>query len=184
MSQTSVSAGGQSIGVAGQCADSAPRDIVSGFSQETTNQIPFGFGLRAGSTQDGYLLPTGSSGGPEIEGISVFDFNHNRAGAVDSAGNYSGDIGASGLLAKSSLQVARKGRFIVPVAYTVQRGDRAFCYGVGTGTFTPGLWAGTGVGGASYVIDCTSKGQFRSGTYTAADGTTKVAVLEVDFTTK
>jgi hypothetical protein len=184
MSQTSVLAGGQAIGVAGQAIDSGVHDIVSGFSQETSNQIPFGFGVRAGSTQDGYLLPTGSSGGPEIEGLSVFDYTHSRAAAIDGSSHYSGDIGASGLLPQSGLQIARKGRFLVPVAYAVQRGDRAFCYGVGTGTFTPGLWAGTGVGGASYVIDCTSKAQFRTSTYTAADGSTKVAVLEVDFTTK
>lgn len=185
MSQTTVNSGGQAIGVAGQVADSSDAtDIVSGFNKEATAQIPFGYGVRNnGNSADGYLLATGFSTVVDVNGLSVFNLAHNRAGTVDSAGNFSGDMGGSGLLPNSSLQIARKGRYLVPLQDTVRVNDRAFCVGIATGTITPGLWAGSGYG-MSYHIDCTSKAVFRSGTFTAADGTTKVAVLEVDFTNK
>ena len=198
MSQTTVSAGGQAIGLAGQIADSREgRDIVSGFNMEATNQLPFGFGLRVqpGSNGDGFLLATGFSGlspGLEVAGVNVFSFNHVKAGAADSAGNFAGDMGASGLLPKAGLQVMRQGRVIAPVEIAVVAGDRAWCRGVATGTSGSaawqGIWSGTGynlaneAAGSSYMIDCRKQGVFRSGTYTAADGITKVAILEVNFT--
>lgn len=193
MSQTTVSSGGQSIGVAGQIADSQEgRDTVSGFSKEPAGtQIPFGFGVRVqpGSNGDGFLLATGFSNiglGFDVAGVNTFDFNHARAGVADSAGNFSGDLGASGLLPNASLQVTRRGRILVPVEINVVAGDRAWCRGVGTGALTPGSWAGTGynvtTNGSSYMLDVTRLGVFRSGTYTAADGTTKVAILDCDFT--
>lgn len=200
MSQTTVSAGGQAIGVAGQLSDTGEGvDIVSGFNMEATNQIPFGFGLRVqpGSNGDGFLLATGFSGlspGLDVAGINTFSFNHARVGVADSAGNFSGDMGASGLLPKAGLQVLRQGRIIVPVEIPVVAGDRPWCRGVATGTSSSaafqGIWSGTGynlandAAGSSYMIDCRRQGVFRSGTYTAADGTTKVAILEVDFTNR
>lgn len=184
MSQTTVSSSGQSIGVAGQVADSRDvRDIVSGFSQELTAQIPFGFGLMKGTTPNGYFLPTGPSGSMEVAGINTFGLNHARAGSVDSGGNFSGDMGASGLLPKSSMQVMVAGRVLVPVEVNVLNGDRPYCRVVATGALSQGAWLGSGMGG-SYVRDCTAQGIFRSNTFTAADGVTKVAILEVDFTAK
>jgi len=198
MSQTTVSAGGQSIGVAGQLADSAEgRDVVSGFNKEATNQIPFGAGVRVqpGSNGDGFLLASGFSGlapGMEVAGINVFSFNHFKQGAADPAGNFAGDLGGSGLLPNASMQILREGRVLAPVEIAVVAGDRAWCRGVPTGASSAssaqGFWSGTGYNaagvGSSYMNDCTRQGVFRSGTYTAADGVTKVAVLEVDFTNK
>lgn len=187
MSQTTVSASGQPIAVAGQLADTGEgQDIVSGFNTESTSQIPFGFGVRVNpaSTGDGFLLPTGFSNvGGDVAGINVFNFNHMKLTGPDASGNYAGDLGGTGLAAKAGMQVLREGRAWVPVQDTVKPGDRAYCVGIGTGTIQPGLWAGSGYG-ASYHIDCTKQGVFRSTTYTAADGTTKVAILEVDFTNK
>lgn len=186
MSQTTVSSAGQAIGVAGQIADSGDQDVVSGFNKEATNQIPFGAGVRVqpSSNGDGFLLPTGfSTVGGDVAGISVFSFNHFKQGAADPAGNFAGDMGGSGLLPNAGLQVLREGRAIVPVQDNVRPGDRAFCVGIATGTLFQGMWAGSGYG-ASYHIDCTRQGVFRSAAYTAADGTTKVAILEVDFTNK
>lgn len=187
MSQTSVSAGGQAVGVAGQLADTGnDQDVVSGFNKEATSQIPFGFGLRVqpGSNGDAFLLPTGfSTVGGDVAGINVFGYNHMRQGAADPAGLFAGDMGGSGLLPNAGLQVLRRGRILVPLQDAVKAGDRAFCVGIPTGTIAAGLWAGSGYG-ASYHIDCTRQGVFRTSSYTAADGTTKVAVLEVDFTNK
>lgn len=182
--QTTVSAGGQPIGVAGQIADSSDvRDIVSGFSQEASNQIPFGFGVMKGPTPDGYVLPSGASGTMEVVGLSVFSLYHGYAGAAASDGSNSGDMGASGLLPLASLEIGRKGRYLVPVETAVRNGDRPYCRVVSTGALSNGAWVGSNLGG-SYVRDCTAQGIFRSNTYTAADGTTLVAVLEVDFTGK
>lgn len=185
MSQTTVSAGGQAIGVAGQIADSMEgRDIVSGFNKEPVDQIPFGYGvMRHATVVDGYVLPSGPSGSMEIAGPSVFSLYHNRAGTADPAGNFSGDMGASGLLPNSSMQILRRGRILAPVEATVQNGDRPFCRTVPTGALSRGVWGGTNLGG-SYVRDCTNQGIFRSGTYTAADGVTKVAVLDWDGVAK
>lgn len=197
MSQTTVSAAGQAIGIAGQLADTGEgQDIVSGFNMESTSQMPFGFGIRVqpGSNGDGFLIATGFTNGVgcDVAGVNVFSFSHNRAGVADSSGNYSGDMGASGLLPKAGLQVLRKGRVLVPVEIAVVAGDRPWCRGIATGTSSSaamvGIWSGTGYNsgsnGSSYLVDCTRMGVFRSGTYTAADGTTKVAILEVDFTSR
>jgi hypothetical protein len=199
MSQTTVSSAGQAIGIAGQLADSGEHDLVSGFNKEATAQIPFGFGLRVkpGSNGDEFLLASGFSGlapGMEVAGLSVFSYNHHRVGPNDPAGNAAGDMGGSGLLPNAGLQVMRKGRAIVPVEIAVVAGDRAWCRGVATGTSGSaawqGIWSGTGynlandAAGSSYMIDCRRQGVFRSGTYTAADGTTKVAILEVDFASR
>lgn len=181
--QTSISAGGQSIGVAGQIADSGPHDIVSGFNKDTA-QIPFGYGVmgKVGDDERAYCLPTGPSGTMEVVGLNVFDLNHSRLGSVDAATGYAGDV-ASGIVAMGDMQVGRKGRYLVPVENTVQKNDRLYCRVVATGNLTQGSFHGTNLGG-SYMRDCTAQGIFRSGTYTAADGVTKVAIVEVDFTAK
>jgi len=185
MSQTTVSSSGQTIGLPGQVADSMDtNDIVSGFNSEASNQLPWGYGLMRGPAgQNSFVLPSGASGTMEVSGLNVFSAAHQRAGNADPNGNFSGDMGASGLLPKASLQVGIRGRFIVPVENTVQPGDRAFCRVVATGALTNGIWSGTNMGG-SYVRDCTQQGIFRSSTYTAYDGTTKVAVLEWDAVNK
>jgi len=180
MSQTSVSAGGQSIGVAGQVSDSGDHDIDTGFNQNSA-QMPFGYGVAKGNGERAYALPSGVSGTIEIAGINVFSHNHVKAGAVDAAGNQSGDLGASGLLQNASMQLGVKGRFWVPVAFAVNKGDRPYCYVIATGTITQGAWVGSNMG-ASYVRDCRAQGRFVTGTFTSADGTVSVAVLEADFT--
>lgn len=183
MSQTSVPAAGMPIGVAGEKYDSGPHDIVSGFNEEGTSQMPWGIGLMAGPSEKGFLIPSGASGTFEVKGINVFSHAHSRAGNADPDGRYSGDLGATGLLPDAGLQVGREGRFLVPVAIDVRKGDRPFVYVVPTGTFGRGVWVGSNMGG-SYVRDCTAQGEFVTGTFTAADGTTKVAVLDCNFKAK
>jgi hypothetical protein len=185
MSQTSVLAGGQPIGFPGQIADDCEPDIVSGFNQDAA-QMPFGFGVRQGSSgslERMYSLPTGFSTVHELAGLVVHNFDHAPAGVADSAGVFQGDLGASGLVQFAATEIGRKGRFLVPVEQAVRNNERAWCRGIGTGALTPGVWAGTNLGG-SYHIDCTRQAVFRSASATAADGSGLVAVLEVDFTNK
>ncbi len=188
MSQTSVPAAGQAIGFAGQLADDSDPDLVSGFNQDAA-QLPFGFGVRQGSSgtssayEKMYSLPTGFSTVMPIVGAVVHSYDHSPAGAADTAGNFAGDLGASGLLVNSPFELLRKGRLLVPVEQAVRVNDPAWCRGIGTGALSPGSWVGTSLGG-SYHVDCTRQAVFRSASYTAADGTTLVAVLECDFTNK
>lgn len=190
MSQSSINAGGQVIGVPGQLIDSGPHDIVTGFNEETT-QMPFGYGLRQGTSADYYKLATGMSSSSQkaIVGVNAFSLDHSRAGAVDSAGHYAGDLGASGLLQYANLQVVRRGRVLVPVEAAVSVEDRAWCRGVATGNLSPGVWRGVAAGaadplGGSYHVNCTNQAVFRTASFTGPDGSTLVAVLECDFTNK
>lgn len=188
MSQTTIQASGQTIGVPGMIADSADViDIVSGFNPSGGVQLPFGYGLRDnGTNRDQYVLATGFSGVYPVAGINVFDLSHMRQGAADGAGNFAGDLGGSGIAGPAGIQVGRKGRFLVPVEVAPTIGDGAWCRGVATGNLGAGIWrsAARGAAGplsASYHVDCSKQAVFRSTSFTAADGTTLVAVLEVDF---
>lgn len=183
MSQTSVSAGGQAVGNPGEIADTGPRDINSGFNEATT-QMPFGYGVRFGSANNYYVLATGFSVSVPVQGVNLLNANHMPAITLAN-GTVIGDLGSSGLLQYASLQVMRQGRVLVPVEASPSLGDRAWCRGIGTGSLTPGVWRGAAAGsaplGGSYHVDCSKQGVFRSTAFTAADGSTLVAVLEVDF---
>ena len=190
MSQTFINPEGQPIGVAGQLYDNAEVvDILSGFSAETVNEIPFGCGVVvAAGTVDGYKLP--STSGDIVGGLSVFDFNHMPAGNLDPSGNPTGDLGSVGLKPHGGLQVGRKGRYLVPIdaGITIARGDRPFLRfrTDGASNTQPGTWSNAQDGGTN-LIDCTRLGVFQSGvfaTYTATGGSANVAVLEVDFTSR
>lgn len=186
MSQTSVSAGGQAAAVAGQIGcDPQECDIKSGVN-EASAQMPFGYGVRLGSGERGYLLATGFSGSVPVAGVNCFGYNHAPAGSADANGNFQGDMGGSGLLQNSSLDVMRRGSVWLPVESTITKGHGLWCRGVATGSLTAGSWLGAARGaagplGASYHVDCSKQGMFVTGVYTAADGTTSIALAEVDF---
>lgn len=192
MSQTTINAGGQAVGDPGDMADSGPRDVVSGFNADAA-QMPFGYGVAINTnTGDLYGLPTGMSNAYPVEGVLLRRANYQPRITLPN-GQTVGDLGASGLHQYAPLNVARKARVLVPVEAAVTRGQKAWCRGVATGSLTQGSWRGAAVGavplggtvalGASYFIDCTKQASFRTASFTAADGSTLVAVLECDFTT-
>lgn len=184
--QTSVTAGGFAAAVAGQIAEGIDPSVKSGFN-EGTSEVPFGFGLRDGTTNErGYLLPTGFSGVYPVVGVAAYGLNHVPRGVADSNGNYAGDLGGSGLIQYAQLDVLRRGSIWLPVEATVTKGQRGWCRGIGTGAQTPGSWMGAAPGaagplGASYHVDASKQVQFRTGVYTAADGSTSVAIADCDF---
>ena len=186
MSQTTVTAGGQAIGDPGQIDDGGlVTDVVSGFNENAV-QMPWGYGLRQGTTADFYALASGFSGVLPCVGVNAYSSSHQPAITLGN-GQVIGDLGASGLNQNASLRVMRKGRVIVPVEGTVTLGHGAWCRGGATGSLTQGSWLGAARGGAgplgaSYHVDCSKQARFVSGTSTASDGTTSVAILEVDFT--
>ena len=187
MSQTSISAGGQARGDAGEMADSTPAVVDSGFNEETT-ELPWGVGLRDGTGERQYKLASGFSGTLPITGILLRRANYQQRITLPN-GQTVGDFGGSGLVQYAPLNVLRKGKVLVPCEAAVTFGHGGWCRGVATGggvTEQRGMWRGAARGaagplGASYHVDASKQTVFRSASFTAADGTTTVAVLEVDF---
>jgi hypothetical protein len=179
MSQINILQNGMAPAVPGQEADTGPHDIVTGFSAEPTLQMAWGYGLRKAPNQDPqmHLLPTGPSGTFEIVGVNLYRTDAVRLGAVLGDNASPGEVGATGVVFRGMLEVARKGRAWVPVEVDVRDGDRAFCR---SNTGLAGIWLGTGGTG---LVDCRRQAVFRSNTTISADGTTRVAILEFDFTT-
>jgi hypothetical protein len=192
MSQTTIDSGGQAVGDPGDPADAGVKDVLSGFNANDV-QMPFGFGVAVNTLSgDLYGLPTGMSNAYPVAGVLLRRANYQPRISLPN-GQTVGDLGASGLHQYAPINVAVKGRILVPVEAAVTRGQRAWCRGVATGSQSQGSWRGAAVGsvplggsvalGASYFLDCTKQAVFRSASYTAADGSTLVAVLECDFTT-
>lgn len=187
--QSTVNAGGQSVAIAGQLGDAASADVFSGFVAASGIQVPFGYGVSFnGANERGFGLPTGFSGVVPIDGVNLFGYNHAPAGAADGDGVYQGDIGGSGLLTGSPMDVLQRGQVWLPVENNITRGQRGWCRGIATGTLGQGVWAGVSPGqlgpsgmGMSYHVDASKAVKFITGVYVAADGTTNIALAEVDF---
>lgn len=189
MSQTSINPAGQAIGVVGQLIDDGPSDVVSAFSEETVNEIPFGCGLVQGVADDGVKLPAANTDKPV--GINIFGFWHQTAGAVDPTGAQTGDIGATGLKPKAGVDKGRKGRALVPVEagiVIVPGTDRPFLRWQSDGGVNTqvGMWSNVQDGGTR-LIDCTRLGVFTSSVSTVDNptgGSSLAAILEFDFTSR
>lgn len=181
MSQTSINAEGQPIGVAGQIMDNAEvQDVTSVFSEEASAQMPFGIGVVQGTDEHGVKLPSGS--GDHAVGIVTWSMSHAPA---NSAGT-SGDLGSTGLLPKAGFGLMRKGRVMVQldagVSSVSANVDRAYLrYETDGGTNT--IVGRFGTTSDGHNLDLTKVAVFVSGVKTLADGT-KGAILEVDFTSK
>lgn len=183
--QTTVPAGGMAMAIAGQLGDASDPSVKSGFNEGSV-QIPFGYALRDGPTNErGFLLPTGFSGVLPIAGVNLHGLQHAPAGVADGDGNFQGDIGGSGLLQYAPMDVLRRGQAWLPVENVVTKGMRGWARGIATGTLGVGVWAGAAVGsqplGASYHVDASKQVKFVTGVYTAADGSTQIALAECDF---
>lgn len=193
MSQTSINAGGNRVGDPGDSADAGPKDVLSGFNADAT-QMPFGVGVAVNANSgDFYSLPTGYSNAYPVSGVFLRRANYQPRLTLAN-GQVIGNLGPSGVHQYAPLNVMVKGRILVPVEAAVTRDQRAWCRGVATGTAVTsaqkGTWRGAAAGSApaagtmsGYFLDCSRQAVFRSGSFTAADGTTLVAVLECDFTT-
>jgi hypothetical protein len=178
MSQTTVASAGQSIGVAGQVADSGPHDIVSKFSEEASAEMAFGLGVVQGTGANGVLLPSGS--GDKFAGVNVFGFNHMPG--------TNGDLGTTGLKPKAGLQLMRKGRILVKLdksVTVVSPGvDRPYLRYTADGTTNPEVGAFGVASDSGKNLDITKNGVFVSGMLTLADGTGHAAILEFDAAIK
>jgi hypothetical protein len=187
--QLSINPSGQSIGVCGQIIDDAGVvDPVSGFNEETVNQIPFGCGVVQGVADDGVKLPSASTDKPV--GISAWSMWHLPAGINDPSGNPSGDLGTVGLMPRAGVTKFRKGRILVPIdaGISIAPQDRPWLRFRTDGALNtqPGTFSNAQDGGSN-LIDMTRLGVFVSSIFVVDNptgGSTNAAILEVDFTSR
>ena len=133
--------------------------------------------VKPGSSLHGVKVLTAIS--ETVEGLSVWGFNHSPGST--------GDLGTTGLKSKAGLQVIRKGRIyavvdpsVTSITPYVDRGHiRAVANG-GDNIIGALNKAADGI----TTIDSTKQVQFVGKLFTAADGVTKIAEVEVDFTNK
>jgi hypothetical protein len=179
--QTSINKAGQPVAVAGMLSDNGPvKDIVSRFSEDAVNVLPFGIGVKVGSKRNAVDLP--STIADTIDGVNVFGYNH-LPGLI---GDLSATLG--GLKQNAGLQVLRIGRiyvvvdsFLSSISANIDRTYLRAISHAGVGTV---VGAFTNAADGSDTIDLTKDGVFVSGIFTSADGTTKIAEAEFNFTAK
>ena len=178
--QTSINPRGQPVAFAGLISDSyAGPDLVSSFSEETVNSIPFGTAVKQGVAPKGALLMSG--GGDAIKGIVAFDFTH--------APGVFGDIdaGALGIVPKGQLRILRRGRVWVVIDQGIVTiapfSDRGFIRYSANGAGNLIVGAVSNVTDGAHNTDMSKVVIFTSTVQVAADGT-KIAEVEVDFTNK
>lgn len=179
--QTSIPRSGQPRAIAGMIADNRSVDLLSAFSGEASAKILFGMGLINAGTERVFKLPSGS--GDIFAGIVVWDLAHQP-----DTGGYDLVSGASGgILPKGGFELMREGRIWVVVDGSISsitpysdRGHlRYSTNGAGTivGSFLNAADSG-------HTIDLTKAIQFVSPLITAADGVTKIAMVDVEAVNK
>lgn len=178
--QTSINKAGQPVAIAGYVSDNSEADIVSRFNADVV-QMPFGTGVKAATSLHGVLQPAAST--DVVEGIVKWGANHFPQNAAATIG----DLGTTGLVPNSGLQILRRGRIWVyldpGLSSITPYTDRGWCRCVvNGGNNVLGAWSNAQ--DSTNNIDCTKGSQFVSGLFTSADGTTKIAELEATFNIK
>lgn len=175
--QTTINRNGQPRAIAGLIADLFPMGLASAFSGESSSLIQFGFGVVNAGVERQAKIP---SGGSDIfMGIAAFSLNHQPdTGGFDLVSGASG-----GIKPKGAFEVVRSGHVWVLVDKAVTSitpySDRGFLRYTADGTTnpTPGAWGKATDSGKN--LDLTKVVQFISPLVTAADGTTKIAMVEI-----
>jgi hypothetical protein len=179
--QTTIPRSGQPRAIAGMIADNRAVDLVSAFSGEASAVIPFGFGLINAGTERVFKLPSG--GGDKFAGISVWDMAHQP----DTGGFDLVSGAAGGIKPKGGFELCREGRIWVVVDGSIVTitpyTDRGFLRHTANGAGTiVGSFLNAADGGNT--IDLSKLVQFVSPLTTAADGVTKIALIEVEAIVK
>ena len=159
--QTSVSSR-MSVGFAGQKSGTSHGDVVESMrNDETATEIAFGKAVKHDSTSDAQSAKLPAAITDIIAGIVLHSHHYN-----------SDELGSTGVLPTNMLNVARKGRVLVPCVDAVEPGDRLHIVCVGSNF--GGLRASAD---STNTKDCTGQGEWRT-----AAGAGGLAVLEFDFT--
>lgn len=187
MSQTVINPAGQPIAVAGQIADNMPSEDVTTAFNESTVQAPFGAAMAQGSGALGVRVPNALT--DIIVGANIWSADHQPA-VTQPGGQVAGDIGGSGLLQYARIQLGRRCRFWAPLEprpiASVAVNDPLFARVIPTGNLWAGSWSNTA--DASYCVDLSRAGKFRSGINYLADAAvpsgTAGALAEIDFSNR
>lgn len=181
MSQTVIQKYGYPVAVAGQLSDNMEGvDVVSRFNQDVV-QLPFGTAVKAGTAERSAKALAANT--DIVQGFVKWGTDHFPANASGSIG----DVGATGLLPNAGLEIVRRGRMycvVDPSIVTITPySDRCFIRCTVNGGNNV-IGAVSNVADGANNIDCTKQAQFVSGIFTAADGVTKIAEVEVSFNNK
>lgn len=181
MSQTSIPRSGQPRAIAGMVADNRSIDLVSAFNAEASAVIPFGVGVVNPGTERQAKLP--AAGSDIFMGVSTWGLAHQP----DTGGFDLVSGAAGGIKPKGSLELCREGRIWVVVDPGVTSitpySDRPFLrYSTNGANNVIGAFGKASDAGKN--IDLTKVGQFVSDVVTAADGVTKIALLEIEAVNK
>ncbi len=178
--QTTIPRSGQSRAIAGMIADGRHPDLVSAFSGEASAKIAFGLGLQNTGAERVFLLPSANT--DKFAGISVWSMSHQPdTGAFDLVSGASG-----GVLPKGGFELMREGRIWVrvdPGLTITPYADRAFLRCTANGAGTAAGQFNRAADGAN-TIDLTKLIVFVSPSITSADGTSSIALVEVDAIVK
>ncbi len=186
MSQTSYGLSTFEAKFAGMLAQLTPATIETGISTEASASMPFGSALvydsvRAAGDQS-CLLPSASSGQP-FKGFLLHAHNYGRTW-TDSTGAVHGELDATGLVPKATLNVLVKGRIVVKCETAAEVGDPVFVRYTtdgGSPAFTQAGAVGN-VTGTGRTLDLTKKARFLTKVTAPAQGSYVLAVIEVDMT--
>lgn len=179
--QTSIPRSGQPRAIAGLISDTRDNVIVSAFNSEGVAVIAYGLGVVNPGTERLARLPAG--GGDIFMGVNVFDLAHQPdTGGFDLVSGASG-----GIKPKGSLKVMREGAVWVVcdpnIGAVTPYADRGYLRHTVNGAANKvGAFVNAADGGNT--IDLTKLVQFVSPVITAADGVTKIALVEIEATVK
>ncbi len=163
--QTSYSATGTAA-IKGQLADNGFHDVVSYYSEEASEEMPFGVMLQQGTAVNGALLCNATD--DNLIGILLHSNAYNQPN----------ELGDEGLLPGMTLNVLRKGRVWVYAEEAVGPASTVLLRVVGTNG-TPGDQVGDfrDTADDSDTIDCSAFARFITSTSGAG-----LAVIEIDMT--
>ena len=179
--QTSIPRSGQPRAIAGLVGDTRDNVIVSAFNSEVATVIGYGLGVVNPGTERQARLPAG--GADIFMGVTVFELGHQPdTGGFDLVSGASG-----GIKPKGALKVLREGAIWVVcdpnIGAVTPYSDRAHLRHTVNGAANK-IGAFVNVADGGNTIDLTKLIVFVSPVITAADGVTKIALVEIEATVK
>lgn len=162
MAQTSY-ATTPDAGFPGMIYDLTPHKIDSLANAEASAEIPFGFGVVQGASDNAAVLPAADT--DKFIGVVIHSNTY----------DYGTQIGDTGVKPKNILNVMKFGRCWVKVEEAVNKGDRAFLRYTVNGGNTPGGWRKSG--------DSSKAVELLGVTYYTSAGAGGYAVIEIDANT-
>lgn len=165
--QTSVSATSD-VAFPGLVGDNTAEDSRSLLNEEASAEIPFGMMVAKGSTEGGALKVAANT--DKLVGVVRHGHNYSKAP--------NGELGTTGLKPGVTMMIHTDGPIWVLVDESVAVGDAVRVRGDTNSSTVPGTFCKTTSAGHTYLL---KNARWLKGTVTLADGTTKIALLDIDM---